>query len=971
MAINNKFGITHIKSPIDGTYKAVKKMWIRGASGWQPVVAGYIKVSNVPHTWERIYPTPSGNLFANLSSLSFTVYQNLVSETQTINISNTGTESLTIQNVTVSNSIFYSASLTPNVPLPVTLSPGQSVLINMNVYGLQLGNATGDLLTVTASIGLLGQKILTIPVSVNVLPKTKVISFQSSNVVTSTSIILNVTEGAALPSTTIPIFNNGNGATLNLNASSGSIITVSAFSPSITSPNGSGFITLTPIAKPIGVYVENIAITSDDSTNPTITVNVNYTVVAKAPRISVSPNQLSVSYFDTDIAGPSRTITITNSGSAELIIYSVTQAKNKSTIVGPTTPIAAGTSATFTVTGIALTESVKDSITINHNDTSKLPIVIPVSYNIDKKQASIQVYPSDVTPAASVIVTPLSNWTLGFNNIPNPQTLVVKNTSTGPAAKNLEIYQINSVQGKCSFTSINNSALSLPQIVPPGQTFSFLVKLPEDYNSSGQIDTVSITTNTTTFNQIPVAVPLLYTYIPKFPNIVVFKNGTTAELTLLDLGTITEGDTPNSVLINIQNNVLASGALIVDSITPSTGSIVISGLSFPLTVVGVKQFTAAFTGYNALAPSSTTYTESITIASNDPDTPSYVIQVKVRVIAKSAVIATNATAYKLEYFYGDPVDTAQVIISNSGNAVLNITSIRSKNNYFTVSATTATVAVNSYTTITIAAVSRNDVSRLVDSIEIQSDASNAATFVRPVTVIVKQPADSVEFSTDGNYTLPYTVREMKVTVIGGGGGGGGAIAIPASGDEWLLCGGGGGSGGYYKDYQITTDVPKGTLISRTIGAGGAGATASGPNSTTAASGSAGTNTTLTIGNILTLTATGGKGGAGGSGTKGGTGGTGGTPEGVQGTTGQVGPPNGSDGPFFSDTGGKIKSGYTTETISVGFGGTVTVEKPVYYPYGQGGDGGLARDINSFGRWPGNAGTKGRVILSWPAYTPQP
>jgi len=971
-----KLGTIWIKDPISGNWKAVKKMWVKNSSGWQPVVTAWNKIGG--STWEQIYPTPAGSLTTNVASLTFNVYQNHSSAAQTITITNNGTRNLSITNISVSDSSYYSTTLTPNSPTTVT--PGQSTIITVVVYGLSIGSGASGTIVITADTGPLDTSTLTIPVTVNILPEYSAISFASSSLSTSKTVSFSMVDGDSLPSTTVTLYNNGNGKTVNISEvlSLYGVINVSGFSSAIPSSN-SGYVTLTATRRTPGDYTDTITIKSDDTSNPTITINpVTLKVAAKLPGITVSPTQLSTAYYDTNTTGPEQEVTITNSGQATLTISSIVSASGGTiaAISGLTSSsIAPSASAKFKVTGQQLSASITDVVTISSNAGT---ITITVSYTITVKQAGIQVYPSTVTPAAGAIVTPINNWTLGINNVPNSQVLVIKNTSSGVSARDLTINSIARITSSCSVSSST-------AVIAPNTSAQVTVSLPQDYEVNGtqQIDTIIVDSDTTTPYSRTLQIPVYYTYIPKYPNIFVYQDGSpSTALTTIDLGTVYSGDTHAPITVNIKNTEQSAASLNVTGISSVAGYTSTSGITTPVSLISgaVTRFQLTFAGWSSLSESGTRYTDTINIVSNDPDKGTYQITVTGLVQAKQPHIKLDKTSYSLPVFDVDDttMPTTVVKLTNDGDAVLHITSLSSTDGKFTVSPSSVTsLDVGDSVTLTLQAVSKSDVGKYTDSLKIVSNASNALS--PSVTVTARQPAATYAFTSSDTFKLPYSVRGLKLLVIGAGGGGGSATEAGSGGG-----GGGGGAGAifgkvvsYVPTYNYidaaSTVISKNTNITVTIGQGGTALSASGSTRGKSANPGGFSRVAIPAPTSVTVTANGGSGGIGATTTSGGSGGTGGSitiatgdvgRNGLNGAAGQKGTADDS-----SCAGGDGGTGYIVKLVS----GTVLNGNPlpidIYAYSGLGGFGADSIDRTAPNEFTGANGENGFVVISWGAYTP--
>jgi hypothetical protein len=1004
MAFSSNLGTIYVNDPVTGNWKPVKKLWTKTSTGWQPVQKAWTKIG--VDTWEQIYPTPAATLTTNVASLTFNVYQHHSATAQPIIITNTGNNTLTITNATISISSYYGSILTPDSSYPMTILPGQSKSILVNVTGSLIGSDTSNAIVITADVAPYGTSTLTIPLTVNVLAEYSAISFENSiTPVISKTVPLSMYYGDSLPSATITLYNNGNGKTVNISSvtSSSGVINVSSFPSAINSGN-TGSVILTATSQAVGTHNDTITIISNDTSNPTLTITVNYTVSAKLPSISVSPPSLSAAYYDTDATGPTQTVTILNKGQATLTISSILSASSGSiaAVSGLTiSSIAAGGTATFNVTGQPLLANATDTITINNNDTTNASIQIKVSYTVTVKQAGIQVYPSTVTPAATAIVTALSNWTLGINNIPKAQAMIIKNTSTGLAAKNLSITSINSSQGKCSFLGPNSTALAFPITITPGQTFAVSVQLGDDYVTTGQqqIDTIIINSNTTTPTVSTLAVPVYYTYIPKYPNIFVYLDGSPGvALTAIDLGTIYAGDTPTVRTVYIKNTELSAASLNVTGISSFAGYTSTLGITTPVSITSgaVKSFQLTFAGWSSLTASSNNYTDTINIVSDDPDSGTYQIALKGLVQNKQGHIKLDKTSYSLVFDVDDSTPpTTQVILTNDGNKTLNITGLSSTNSNFTLVSPPSlpkSLGIGSSVTLTLKAVSVSDVGKYTDYLKIVSDASNAnnGLYQVPVTVIAKQPAATHTFTYNSSaytLTLPYSVIGLKLLVTGAGGGGGSATESGNGGG-----GGGGGAGAIWgkvtsniPSYNYagdkTTVIPKNTNITVIIGKGGTALAASSSTRGKSANPGGFSKVVIPAPTAITVEVNGGLGGIGATPTSGGTGGTGGSisvpkglygSAGINGLAGQTGTADNS-----SSAGGSGGSGYiikfaagTIVHSTIYPAGNAYTLGDFYEQYsGLGGYGANSADRTSPYEFTGADGENGFVAISWDAYTP--
>ena len=112
--------------------------------------------------------------------------------------------------------------------------------------------------------------------------------------------------------------------------------------------------------------------------------------------------------------------------------------------------------------------------------------------------------------------------------------------------------------------------------------------------------------------------------------------------------------------------------------------------------------------------------------------------------------------------------------------------------------------------------------------------------VFPAAAAASKIENTVYITATGTWTVPTGVNSINVLALAGGGGGGGAAVTNG-------VGGGGGGGGIV---QVDRSCTAGTVLTVTIGAGGAAGTGT-------SAGQVGGNTTLTGSGFTTITALGG------------------------------------------------------------------------------------------------------------------
>jgi hypothetical protein len=166
-------------------------------------------------------------------------------------------------------------------------------------------------------------------------------------------------------------------------------------------------------------------------------------------------------------------------------------------------------------------------------------------------------------------------------------------------------------------------------------------------------------------------------------------------------------------------------------------------------------------------------------------------------------------------------------------------------------------------------------------------------------------------------TLPYSIDFL---VVAGGGGGG-----SSGGDGGRLSGAGAGAGGYRTSTQSATS---GTVITITVGDGGAGSTT--PDTGASTRGTSGSNSSISGSGLTTITSAGGAGGGdknsngGNGGSGGGAGGGGPNVTGGTGNTPSTSPSQGNGGGSGSTSAPNYGSGAGGGAGATGGGGVSTI-----------------------------------------------
>ena len=323
-------------------------------------------VQNSQNKWSapKLTPNPSAVSFGSVSTGN--------TQTQTVVISNTGSQACTLSNTAVTGSGFKVAGLS----LPVTVGVGQSISLQASFSPQAAGSVSGTLsLTFTYyKRRSLGSMVLGISLS------GMGVSTGTGAVVPSpTSLGFGTVQAGSSKSMAQSITNSGtNSVTISQLAASGTGFGVSGVSLPQTLSAGQSYsfnVTFSPTLS--GTASGNLAVLSNAS-NSTLNVPLSGTG-ATLGQLSVAPSSMG---FGSVIVGQtqSQTANLAASGSS-VTVSSIGTTDAQFMVSGVTLPktIAAGTSASFTVTYTPqATGSAAGNIAFVSNATTS-PITLAVS----------------------------------------------------------------------------------------------------------------------------------------------------------------------------------------------------------------------------------------------------------------------------------------------------------------------------------------------------------------------------------------------------------------------------------------------------------------------------------------------------------------------------------------------------------------------------------------------------------------
>ena len=124
----NAFGRGLIKIKDIGTYEPLKKLYVKNGPAWQDAKTAWVKQNG---EWIQVYPTPKAEIVFDPPTLNFTAPNGYESAVQYVNITNTGTENLIIEDFTTSYTVagkfvtFFDLTEIGG-QIPTTIAPGET-----------------------------------------------------------------------------------------------------------------------------------------------------------------------------------------------------------------------------------------------------------------------------------------------------------------------------------------------------------------------------------------------------------------------------------------------------------------------------------------------------------------------------------------------------------------------------------------------------------------------------------------------------------------------------------------------------------------------------------------------------------------------------------------------------------------------------------------------------------------------------
>jgi hypothetical protein len=513
--------------------------------------------------------SPTGQLNASASSVSFGSVAAGSKVEQQIMLTNTGNKGVTISSITVAGA----GLTTSGVEVPGTLNPAESAPLRV-AFAPAGGPITGSITVVSNAANS--------PLKIHV---TGTAAEAGLTVSPSTFNFGSVVDGQT-KSQTFTVSNTGTAAlTIAQLSASGSGYTLSGLATPVTVAAGSST-TFSVLFAPTTAGYQNgaVSLVSNAPNSPNV-LPLSGTGTAASVTLSANPASLSFANINAG-SSSSKSITISNTGNTSVTISQVSVSAKDFSVSGMTTPftLASGQTAPLNV---AFRPSASENVTGNITVASTQGASTVIAVSGTGLQSALNVTP----PSAS-----FGNVTQGS---PASQTFQLQNAGTGT----LSISQV-SVTG--SGFSIGN--LALPITLTPGQASNFNVQF-NPAAAGPAIGSVSIVSNAP---NSPAAVALSGTGV-------VATQALTFSTTNITFGNVNTG---SSATQNVTLTDSGNANVTISQISESGAGFSVTGAGTPITLSAGQS-----TSFNVLFNPATAGSNAgtVTVTSTAPGSPKTIV----------------------------------------------------------------------------------------------------------------------------------------------------------------------------------------------------------------------------------------------------------------------------------------------------------------------------------------------------------
>jgi hypothetical protein len=599
--------------------------------------------------------TIAANVGVAPSSLRFgSVPVNAVSSAATITVTNSSNQGITVSSVTSSLPEF----VVDGISAPIFLAARSSTTVAVYFKPDAAGTFNGTIVVHgakrgggSASVAVSGVGISDVPPATSSLLSMSTASLAFGSVQVGTSVVLPFT--ITNPGTTT--------VSVSRVTASGKGFSVSGFSGSTNLSAGQSLSLAATFSPNTSVSVTGaISVTSNASNSPSSMV---LTGAGVQPAISVNRSSLS---FGSVLVGQSQsqTVTVQNSGSADLTITQATLSGTSFSLSAASLPltIAAGGTASFSV-GFAPASAGNFTASLSFmSNATTAPVVVALGG----------------TGSSQTFLLASSRVSLGFGNqlvgAAATQTATISNTGNSSVT-------ISSItETGAGFTL---APPALPVTLLPGQAMSFSVTFAPAIvgNLSGSVSVSSNSTNS------PLTIPLSGTGVQ--PQITVVPASAS-------FGNLTVGST-NSQTITMQNP--GTSTLSLSQATVSGNGFSISGLTLPLSLPpgNSATFNLSFAPASAVS-----YSGTLTLASNASTSPTN-IALSGTGVSPLLQLSASPTALGFGSLNIGTSSMQTLTVTNTGNSTVSISQATASGTSFTAAAMSLpiTLAAGQSTSVTV------------------------------------------------------------------------------------------------------------------------------------------------------------------------------------------------------------------------------------------------------------------------------
>jgi len=494
--------------------------------------------------------------------------------------------------------------------------------------------------------------------------------------------------------------------------------------------SGSFSVNVKPTAA--GSVTGTMTVSGDSGSSPVV-VNLAATAVnGTQPQISASPASINFGSVSTGLNGTS-TLTLSNTGSADLTVSLITLTGAEFSISGLTTPktISAGQSAQATVTFSPTSAgSASGNIAITSNDPTTPTLNVPLSGTGS----------STATGRLSANPASLSLGTVAVGNNTSGQVVV---SNTGNAAVHVSAVSATG-------TGFSVSGMTTPATLNPSQTATLTVAFAP--TAAGSV-TGSVTLTSDASNS-PFTIALSGTGA---------QAGLGVSPTTFNFGSIVDGQT-KSQSFTLTNT--GSASLTITQLTMTGSAYTVSGLALPATISAGSSTTLSV----LFAPTTAgSLTGTLSITSNAPNSPT-TVSLSGTGTAGTVSLTANPTSVSFTGINAGSSSTKSVTLTNSGNTSVTVSQVTVNAKDFSASGITTPLALAAGQTATLNVAFAPSASETITG-NVTVSTSQGASAVIAVSGVGVQPALTVTpaSASFGNVTVgSSSTQTMQFTNSGTG-----------------------------------------------------------------------------------------------------------------------------------------------------------------------------------------------------------